>query len=138
MFNKIQLTVFTLLVFVYCVLIFPIHCDLSDFLSPRVSTVRERTRLHTPVRDFFASRMGHPDNCRMSDFDSCQSNRTHTDGLQNWKASQVVQDLLWHLTLSYMKCVYRRAGVRYVIATFSRMDSYPWCSAVPLLFILLP
>ena len=32
MFNKIQLTVFTLLVFVCCVVIFPIHCDLSDFL----------------------------------------------------------------------------------------------------------
>ena len=29
MFNKIQLTVFTLLVFVCCVVIFPIHCDLS-------------------------------------------------------------------------------------------------------------
>ena len=47
------------------------------------------------------------DNCqRMSDFDSCQSNRTHTDGLHNWKASQVVQDLLWHLTSAYIKCVY--------------------------------
>ena len=32
MFNKIQLTVFTLLVFVCCVAIFPIHCDLRDFL----------------------------------------------------------------------------------------------------------
>ena len=32
MFNKIQLTVFPLLVFVCCVVIFPIHCDLSDFL----------------------------------------------------------------------------------------------------------
>ena len=31
MFNKIQLTIFTLLVFVCCVVIFPIHCDLSDF-----------------------------------------------------------------------------------------------------------
>ena len=30
MFNKIQLTVFTLLAFVRCVVIFPIHCDLSD------------------------------------------------------------------------------------------------------------
>ena len=29
MFNKIQLTVSTLLVFVCCVVIFPIHCDLS-------------------------------------------------------------------------------------------------------------
>ena len=27
MFNKIQLTVFTLLVFVCCVVIFPIHCE---------------------------------------------------------------------------------------------------------------
>ena len=36
MSNKIQLTVFTLLVFVRCVVIFPIHCDLSDFLQPRV------------------------------------------------------------------------------------------------------
>ena len=27
-----NLTVFTLLVFVCCVVIFPIHCDLSDFL----------------------------------------------------------------------------------------------------------
>ena len=61
----------------------------------------------------------------MSDFDSCQSNRTHTDGLHNWKASQVVQDLLWHLTSAYMKCVYGRAGVRYVITKFSRMDSLP-------------
>ena len=42
----------------------------------------------------------------MSDFDSCQSNHTHTDGLHNRKASQVVQDLLWHLTSAYMKCVY--------------------------------
>ena len=33
MFNKIQLTVFTLLVFVCGVFIFPIHCDLSDFLQ---------------------------------------------------------------------------------------------------------
>ena len=67
------------------------------------------------------------DNCqRMSDFDSCQSNRTHTDGLQNWKASQVVQDLFWHLTSAYLKCVYRGAGgVRYVITKFSRMDSLP-------------
>ena len=32
MFNEIQLTVFTLLVFACCVVIFPIHCDLSDFL----------------------------------------------------------------------------------------------------------
>ena len=30
MFTKIQLTVFTLLIFVCCVVIFPIHCDLSD------------------------------------------------------------------------------------------------------------
>ena len=59
----------------------------------------------------------------MSDFDSCQSNRTHMDGLQNWKANQVVQDLLWHLTSAYMKCVYGWAGVRYVITKFSRMDS---------------
>ena len=29
MFNKIQLTVFTLFVFVCCVVIFPIHCDLE-------------------------------------------------------------------------------------------------------------
>ena len=34
------------------------------------------------------------------------------DGLHNWKASQVVQDLLWHLTSAYMKCVYGRAGGR--------------------------
>ena len=32
MFDKIQLAVFTLFVFVCCVVIFPIHCDLSDFL----------------------------------------------------------------------------------------------------------
>ena len=65
-------------------------------------------------------------NCqRMSDFDSCQSNRTHTDGLHNWKASQIVQDLLWHLTSAYMKCVYGWAGVHYVITKFSRMDSLP-------------
>ena len=61
----------------------------------------------------------------MSDFDSCQSNRTHTDGLQNWKASQVVQDLWWHLTSAYMKGMYGWAGVRYVITKFSRMDSLP-------------
>ena len=48
----------------------------------------------------------------MSDFDSCQPNRTHTDGLQNWKASQVVQDLLWYLTSAYMNCVDGRAGGR--------------------------
>ena len=29
MFTKIQLTVFTLLIFVCCVVIFPIHCDFS-------------------------------------------------------------------------------------------------------------
>ena len=61
----------------------------------------------------------------MSDFDSCQSNRTHTDGLHNWKASQVVQDLLWHLISAYMKCLYGWAGVRYVMTKFSRMDSLP-------------
>ena len=69
----------------------------------------------------------------MSDFDSCQSNRTHTDGLHNWKASQVVQDLLWHLPSADMKCVYGwaegrevgRVGVRYVITKFSQMDSLP-------------
>ena len=64
------------------------------------------------------------DNCQgMSDFDSCQSNRTHMDGLHNWKASQVGQDLLWHLTSAYMRCVYGWAGGRYVITRFSRMDS---------------
>ena len=31
-FNKIHLTLFTLLVFACCVVIFPIHYDLSDFL----------------------------------------------------------------------------------------------------------
>ena len=61
----------------------------------------------------------------MSDFDSCQSNHTHMDGLHNWKANQVVQDLLWHLTLAYMKCVYGCAGVCYVITKFSQMDSLP-------------
>ena len=35
------------------------------------------------------------DKCqRMFDFDSCQSKHTHTDGLHNEEASQVVQDLL--------------------------------------------
>ena len=35
------------------------------------------------------------DNCqRISNFDNCQSNRTHRDGLHNQEASQVVQDLL--------------------------------------------
>ena len=34
------------------------------------------------------------------------------DGLHNWKASQVVKDLLWHLTSAYMKCVYERTGGR--------------------------
>ena len=61
----------------------------------------------------------------MSDFDSCQSNHTHTAGLHNWKASQLVQDLLWHLTSAYMNSVHGWAGVRYVIAKFSRMDSLP-------------
>ena len=32
MFNEIQLTVFTLLVFACRVVIFPIYCDLSGFL----------------------------------------------------------------------------------------------------------
>ena len=40
-----------------------------------------------------------------------------------------MQDLLWHLTSAYMKCVYGWAGgracVRYVITKFSRMDSLP-------------
>ena len=59
----------------------------------------------------------------MSDFDSCQSNRTHTDGLHNWKTSQVAQGLLWHLTSAYMKCVYGgRAGGR---TLRHRMDSLP-------------
>ena len=53
------------------------------------------------------------DNCqRMSDFDSCQSNRIHTDGVGNWKASQAMLDLLWHLTSAYIKCVYGWAGLR--------------------------
>ena len=67
------------------------------------------------------------DNCqRMSDFDSCQSNSTHTDGLHNWKASQVVQDLLdiWHRH-KWSVCTGGRADVRYVITKFSRMDSLP-------------
>ena len=65
------------------------------------------------------------DNCQgMSDFESCQSNRTHTDGVHNWKASQAVQDLLWHLTSAYTRSVYGWAGVRYVITKFSRKDSY--------------
>ena len=38
---------------------------------------------------------------------------------------QVVQELLWHFTSAYMKCVYERAGVLYVITKFSRMDSLP-------------
>ena len=51
------------------------------------------------------------DNCqRMSDFDSCQSNRTHMDGLQNWKTSQVVQELLWHLTLGLHELCVRVGG----------------------------
>ena len=61
----------------------------------------------------------------MSDFDSCQFNRTHTGGLHKWKASQVVQDLLWHLTSAYMKCVYGWAYAFYVITKFSRIDSLP-------------
>ena len=36
-----------------------------------------------------------------------------------------MQDLLWHLTSAYMKCVYGWAGVRNVITKFSRMDSLP-------------
>ena len=36
-----------------------------------------------------------------------------------------MHDLLWHLTSAYMKCVYGRAGVRYVITKFSAMDSLP-------------
>ena len=39
------------------------------------------------------------------------------------RQSQVVQDLLRHLTSAYMKCVYGWAGVHYVITKFSRMDS---------------
>ena len=41
-FNKIHLTLFTLLVFACYVVIFPINCDLSDFLQPRVSTIQDR------------------------------------------------------------------------------------------------
>ena len=46
---------------------------------------------------------------------------------------QFLQDLMWHFTSAYMKCVHRWAGVRYVITKFSRMDSLPnfpcpWCS----------
>ena len=36
-----------------------------------------------------------------------------------------MQDLLWHLASDYVKCVHGWAGVRYVIAKFSRMDSLP-------------
>ena len=36
-----------------------------------------------------------------------------------------MQDLLWHLTSAYLKCVYGWAGVGYVITKFSRMDSLP-------------
>ena len=61
----------------------------------------------------------------MPNFGSCQSNRTHTDGLHNEEASRVVQDLLRHLTSAYMKRVYGWAGVRYVITKFSQMDSLP-------------
>ena len=43
MFNKIQLIVFTLLVFVCCVVIFPIHCDLSDFLIGKITTQQTKT-----------------------------------------------------------------------------------------------
>ena len=38
---------------------------------------------------------------------------------------QFLQDLMWHLTSAYMKCVYGWLGVRYVITKISRMDSLP-------------
>ena len=38
-----------------------------------------------------------------------------------------MQDLLWHLTSAYMKCVYGWAGVLYVITKLYRMDSLPNC-----------
>ena len=42
MFNKTQLTVFALLVFACCVVIFPIHCD---FYNTTLLT-KQRTPLH--------------------------------------------------------------------------------------------
>ena len=46
MFNKIQLTVFTLLVFVRCVVIFPIYCDfiLLNILASIFLMVRPQDR----------------------------------------------------------------------------------------------
>ena len=64
------------------------------------------------------------DKCqRSSDFDSCQSNCTHTDGLHNWlvKLCKIYCDI-WH-RLTWIVCTGGREGVRYVITKFSRMDS---------------
>ena len=58
----------------------------------------------------------------MSDFDSCQSNHTHKDGLHNREAC--ARSTL-PFDIGYMKCVYEWAGVRYVITKFSLIDSLP-------------
>ena len=46
----------------------------------------------------------------MSNFDSCQCNRTHTDGLHNKKASQVVQDLFWTFDIGLHEACVRVGG----------------------------
>ena len=68
---------------------------------------------------------------------------TDTDGLYDWKASQVVEDLLWHLTSAYMKCVHRWAGGRTLRHNQIFSDGYftkfcyPWCSAIIIIIIII-
>ena len=68
------------------------------------------------------------DKCqRMSDFHTCQSNHTYTDGFHKWQASvklcKIYCDIWQRLTWS----VYTggRAVVRYIMTKFSRMDILP-------------
>ena len=42
--NKKRLTLFTWCVLAYCVVIFPIRCDFSDFFHSRPSTLKERMK----------------------------------------------------------------------------------------------
>ena len=68
------------------------------------------------------------DHCqRMFNFDSCQSNHSHTDGSHNWQASVKLCKMYcdnWH-RLTWSVCTGGLAGVRYVITKFSRTDSLP-------------
>ena len=53
-----------------------------------------------------------------------------------------MQDLLWHLTSAYMKCVYGWAGGRTLRHNQIFSDGYftkfcyPWCSAIIIIIII--